>query len=236
MKTRNWLQEHIARENAMKIRKALQEAPKRKIELSRATRLSRPTIDKYIMALQESNEVYRKGRVFHLSKKGLVELEGLELLKRLSQRKPPVDSTILEVYRAFAGIKISADVVRSRFISEVENLSGQKILSCYICGKCSAGCPISSLMDIQPHQVIRLIQLGQEEEVLKSRTIWLCSSCFTCASRCPRGINLAAIMETLRALVLRRGVDHVSPSKIPSSILAEAPQLALVSCLRKLSS
>jgi len=188
------------------------------------------------MDLQESNEVYRKGRVFHLSKKGVVELEGLELLKRLSQLKPPVDSTILEGYRAVAGIKISADVVRSRFISEVENLSGQKILSCYICGKCSAGCPISSLMDIQPHQVIRLIQLGQEEEVLKSRTIWLCSSCFTCASRCPRGINLAAIMETLRALVLRRGVDHVSPSKIPSSILAEAPQLALVSCLRKLSS
>ena len=236
MNTKNWLQEYIARENAMKIRKALQEGPKRKIELSRATRLSRPTIDKYIRALQESNEMYRKGRVFHLSRKGLVELERLELLTRLSQLKPPVDRTLLEGYRAVAGIKISADVVRSRFFSEVEKLSGQKILSCYICGKCSAGCPISSLMDIQPHQVIRLIQLGQEEEVLKSRTIWLCSSCFTCASRCPRGINLAAIMEALRALVLRRGVDHVSPSKISPSLLAEAPQLALVSCLRKLSS
>jgi heterodisulfide reductase subunit C len=236
MTTRSWLQEHIARENAMKIRKALQEGPKRKIELSRATRLSRPTIDKYVRALQESNEMYRKGRVFHLSRKGLVELERLELLTSLSQLKPPVDGTLLEGYRAVAGIKISAGVVRSRFFSEVENLSGQKILSCYVCGKCSAGCPISSLMDIQPHQVIRLIQLGQEEEVLKSRTIWFCSSCFTCASRCPRGINLAAIMEALRALVLRRGVDHVSPSKISPSLLAEAPQLALVSCFRKLSS
>jgi len=236
MTTGNWLQEHIAKENAMRIRKALQEGPKRKIELSRVTRLSRPTIDKYIRALQESNEVNRKGRVFHLSRKGLVELERLELLTGLSQLKSPVDRTLLEGYRAVAGIKISADVVRSRFFSDVENLSGQKIRSCYICGMCSAGCPISSLMDIQPHQIIRLIQLGQEEEVLKSRTIWLCSSCFTCASRCPRGINLTAIMEALRALMLRRGVDHVSPSKISPSLLAEAPQLALVSCLRKLSS
>jgi len=236
MKTVNWLQEHVARENAMKIRKALQEGPKRKIELRRATRLSRPTIDKYIRALQESNDVYRKGKIFHLSKRGRVEIERLEFLKSLSQLKPPVDRTLLEDHRAVTGIKLSADVVRSRLISEVENLSGQKILSCYICGKCSAGCPISSMMDIQPHQVIRLIQLGQEEEVLKSGTIWLCSSCFTCASRCPRGINLAAIMEALRALVLRRGIDHVSPSKISPSLLAEAPQLALVSCLRKLSS
>jgi ferredoxin len=198
--------------------------------------LSRPTIDKYIRALQESNEVYKKGRIFHLSKKGLVELERLEFLKSLSQLKPPVDRTLLEDRRAVTGIKLSADVVRSRLLSEAENLSGQKILSCYICGKCSAGCPISPMMDIQPHQIIRLIQLGQEEEVLKSGTIWLCSSCFTCASRCPRGINLAAIMEALRALVLRRGIDHVSPSKISPSLLAEAPQLALVSCLRKLSS
>ena len=236
MSAKNWLQEHIARENAMKIRKALQEGPKRKIELNRTTRLSRPTIDKYIGTLQERNEIYRKGRTFHLSRKGLGELERSELLTRLSQLKPPVDRTLLEGYRAVAGIKISADVLRSRFFREVEELSGQKILSCYICGKCSAGCPISSLMDIQPHHVIRLIQLGQEEEVLNSRTIWFCSSCFTCASRCPRGINLAAIMEALRALVLRKGVDRVSPSEISPSLLAEAPQLALVSCLRKLSS
>ena len=236
MKTVNWLQEHVARENAMEIRKALQVGPKRKIELSRATQLSRPTIDKYIKALQESNEVHRKGRFFHLSKKGLVELERLEFLKSLSQFKPPVDRILIDDRRAVTVIKLSAEVIRSKLISEVENLSGQKIPSCYICGKCSAGCPISSMMDIQPHQVIRLIQLGQEEEVLKSGTIWLCSSCFTCASRCPRGINLAAIMEALRALVLRKGIDHVSPSKISPSLLAEVPQLALVSCLRKLSS
>lgn len=236
MAAKNWRQESIANENAMKIRKALQGGPLRKMDVSRVTGLSRPTVDKHLLALQYSNEIYRKDRAFYLSKTGLAALEKLELLQRLSRLKGPVDVTLLEGQKILSEIKLSSDVVGSRFIKEVENLSGQKILSCYVCGKCSAGCPISFLMDIQPHQIVRLIQLGQEEEVLKSRTIWLCSSCFTCASRCPRGISLTAIMEALRALVLRKGIDHVSPSKIPPDLLAEVPQLALVSCFRKLSS
>ncbi len=198
--------------------------------------MSRPTVDKHLQALQQRNEVYRKDRAFHLSKTGLAALKKTELFTKLSQLKDPVDITLLEGQKRIPEIKVSSDRVESRFITDVENLSGQKIFACYVCGKCSAGCPISSLMDIQPHQIVRLIQLGQEEEVLNSRTIWLCSSCFTCASRCPRGISLTAIMEALRALVLRKGIDHVSPSKIPPDLLAEAPQLALVSCLRKLSS
>jgi heterodisulfide reductase subunit C len=236
MAAKNWRQESTANENAMTIRKALQRGPLRKIEVSRVTGLSRPTVDKHLLALQQSKEVYRKDRAFHLSKTGLAALKKLELLTKLSQLKGPVDITLLERQKIIPEIKVSSDRVGSRFLKDVESLSGQKILSCYVCGKCSAGCPISSLMDIQPHQIVRLIQLGQEEEVLNSRTIWLCSSCFTCASRCPRGISLTAIMEALRALVLRKGIDHISPSKIPQDLLAEAPQLALVSCLRKLSS
>jgi len=133
-------------------------------------------------------------------------------------------------------IVISATHARSRFMRRVEELSGQNVLSCYLCGKCSAGCSVTSSADVQPHQIMRLIQLGQEEEALAIRTIWLCTSCFICTSRCPRGISLAAVMEALRTLVLRRGTDQTSPSSLPPSLLAEAPQLALVSCFRKRSS
>ncbi|MFQ5836042.1 MAG: 4Fe-4S dicluster domain-containing protein [bacterium] len=30
---------------------------------------------------------------------------------------------------------------RLKFIKKAEELSGEKVLSCYQCGKCSAGCP-----------------------------------------------------------------------------------------------
>ena len=133
-------------------------------------------------------------------------------------------------------IEISRDSIRSKFVRKVEELSGQDIFSCYQCGKCSAGCPIVSRMDMLPNQVIRLLQLGQEEEVLALNTIWLCASCFTCESRCPKGIDLARLMEALRLMVLRSNKDHIEPSSLSEEQIDELPQIALICNFRKLTS
>lgn len=130
-------------------------------------------------------------------------------------------------------MEISARRIRSDFARKVEELSGQNLLACYQCGKCSAGCPSVSAMDILPNQIIRLAQLGLEEQVLRSRSIWLCASCFTCVARCPRGVDLAKVMEALRLILLRHKVDHVDPLKIPEETFVELPQIALVSNFRK---
>jgi heterodisulfide reductase subunit C len=45
---------------------------------------------------------------------------------------------------------------------------------------------------------MRLIQLGQKEVVLGSRSIWLCADCQACTTRCPCNIDIARVMETLR--------------------------------------
>ena len=82
----------------------------------------------------------------------------------------------------------------------VEKQSGQRVLDCYQCGKCSAGCPVDYAMDLGPRQIMRLIQLGQKKEVMQSTTIWLCVSCETCSSRCPAKIDIAKVMESLRIL------------------------------------
>jgi heterodisulfide reductase subunit C len=82
----------------------------------------------------------------------------------------------------------------------VENQSGQKILQCYQCGKCSAGCPAAYVMDLGPRQIMRTIQLGLKEEALGSSTIWLCVFCQTCSARCPAEIDIARVMESLRWL------------------------------------
>ena len=132
--------------------------------------------------------------------------------------------------------KLSIKDVQSEFIRRVEEISGQNLMDCYQCGKCSAGCPVVEAMDILPNQIIRLAQLGLEEELLNSKTIWLCASCITCTSRCPKGVDVARIMEALRAIILRKGKDKVSPSELSSEILKEVPQQGLVSFMRKLSS
>ena len=94
---------------------------------------------------------------------------------------------------------------QSQFLSIIQSRTGQKVLSCYQCGKCTAGCPTAYVMDIPPRQVMRGLQLGLKDDILDSSTIWLCVSCQTCSVRCPREIDIAKVMEALRLLSLEEG-------------------------------
>lgn len=90
---------------------------------------------------------------------------------------------------------------------------GQNVYLCYQCLKCSNGCPLSEYFDLQPHQVLRLLQLGDDQAALEAQTPWLCASCQTCTTRCPQGLDIAALMSYLtraaRAHRLRPRIPEV---------------------------
>lgn len=130
-------------------------------------------------------------------------------------------------------IKLSRESVQSDFVKKVAEISGQNLLACYQCGKCSAGCPSVMEMDILPNQIIRLVQLGLEDQLKNYKTMWLCAACNTCAVRCPRGVDLAKIMEAVRQIVLRQNENHVEPSQLPQDLLEELPPIAVISNFRK---
>jgi len=92
--------------------------------------------------------------------------------------------------------------------ARVERLSGQRVSDCYQCGKCSGNCPVAPEMDYLPSQLMRLVQSGRTAEALASRAIWLCDGCLTCSSRCPRDIDVARVIDGLRA-ISRRDLDEM---------------------------
>lgn len=85
------------------------------------------------------------------------------------------------------------------------------IRRCYQCRKCTNGCPLSFAMDLLPHQVIRAVQLGLDDQVLKSKTIWVCAACQACSTRCPNDIDIAGLMDVLRQQCLGRPVEAAEP-------------------------
>jgi heterodisulfide reductase subunit C len=133
-------------------------------------------------------------------------------------------------------VNISQKKIRDQFVAKIEELSGQKILACYQCGKCSAGCPAISEMDILPNQVIRYVQLGFKDELLKSKSSWVCASCLTCNARCPKGIKIAEVMEAVRQISLRKRKDYVKVPTLTDKQKEEVPPIALISSFRKYTS
>lgn len=133
-------------------------------------------------------------------------------------------------------INISRTKIKDDFVAKVEEISGQNLLACYQCGKCSAGCPAVSEMDILPNQIIRYAQLSLKDELLKSKSIWICASCLTCNSRCPKGINIAEVIEAIRLILLRKRQDHLKVEKLTDEQKENLPPIALISSMRKYTS
>lgn len=98
-----------------------------------------------------------------------------------------------------------AETTDATFSDVVMERSGEDIKSCYYCQKCTAGCPTAFVMDYKPAQLLRMIQLGQKERVLSSKTIWMCIGCEACGTRCPNQIRLAPVMDVLREMALEEG-------------------------------
>ncbi len=95
------------------------------------------------------------------------------------------------------------------FARELQSRTGENVMLCYQCKKCTLGCPSAYTMKMKPHELMRAAQLGLEEEIYWSGTIWICLSCETCNTRCPQGINILRVMDGLRER--SREVDFYNP-------------------------
>lgn len=104
--------------------------------------------------------------------------------------------------------------------AEIERIADTRVDDCYQCGKCSGGCPVAQHMDLQPNQLIRLVQLGRIDRALRSEAIWKCVSCMTCSTRCPKAVDCAGVLDGLRQLAVERGA--VSESRRRTILFQQA--------------
>ncbi len=114
-------------------------------------------------------------------------------------------------------IKYDADRVKG-FGREIMSVPGcGQLESCIQCGTCSGVCPLSIYMDYTPRQVMALTRGDFKNEVLKSHTIWLCASCYSCTVECPREIHITDIMYELKQRAILEGIY---PKRFPIPVLA----------------
>ena len=124
------------------------------------------------------------------------------------------------------GTKVTTDTIRQ--------ISGVNPRRCMKCGKCTASCPSYDEMEFHPHQFVDMVENGRIDELINSKGIYRCLSCFACVERCPRSVEPAKLIEAIRVAVLRQqNQDHMVPDQIPALLDEELPQQAITSALRK---
>jgi heterodisulfide reductase subunit C len=97
-------------------------------------------------------------------------------------------------------MNLAATAMSGDFAALVEGESHANLMACLQCQKCTSGCPVAAMADIKPHEIVRMVQFGQRDELLASRMLWQCTSCQTCATRCPQQVSVAAINDGLRRM------------------------------------
>ena len=122
----------------------------------------------------------------------------------------------------------------NRMREQILRTSGVNPLKCMRCGKCSGTCPAYDEMEYHPHEFVYMVERGEIEPLLNSKSLYKCLTCFACVDRCPRDVEPAKLVEAVRLMVIRQqGKNHLKPDQIPEMLDEELPQQAIVSALRK---
>lgn len=117
---------------------------------------------------------------------------------------------------------------------QVIRSSGVNVLKCMRCGKCSGTCPSYDEMEYHPHQFVYMVEKGNIETLMESKSIYKCLTCFACVERCPRGVEPAKVVEAVRLATIRKqGNNHLIPDAVPEMLDEDLPQQAIVTAFRK---
>ena len=123
---------------------------------------------------------------------------------------------------------------KANMIESITRISGVNPRKCMKCGKCTASCPAYDEMEYHPHQFVDMVENGRIKELMASRGIYMCLSCFACVERCPRNVEPAKLIEAVRLAVIRQqGMDHLKPETIAQMDDEQLPQQAITSAFRK---
>jgi len=111
---------------------------------------------------------------------------------------------------------------QNNFLKEIEEQAemGDWVKMCMQCGLCSGSCPthFQAGWEHPPQEIFMMIRAGKRDEVLKSTSMWMCTSCYNCYVRCPRKVPVTHVMHGLAEYAYRIGQ---SPKNQPTQHLSK---------------
>jgi heterodisulfide reductase subunit C2 len=89
---------------------------------------------------------------------------------------------------------------------ELDFVEKYDLLGCIQCGRCTGGCPVALRTDLRVRCFMNDTQSEERlEELSEKPEIWDCTTCYTCAARCPKGLEPMEVLIGLRSLQIEEG-------------------------------
>jgi len=100
---------------------------------------------------------------------------------------------------------IQIDKMDKEFLDAIIKAGAEKINACIQCGTCTSSCPSGRRTAFRTRQLMRKAILGQRDEILSDKDLWLCTTCYTCLERCPRGVDPTDVILAMRRMAVQAG-------------------------------
>jgi len=84
------------------------------------------------------------------------------------------------------------------FKQEIMDAGAESVAICFQCGTCTGACPSGRRTPYRIRGVVRRAVMGLKEDVISDDSIWMCTTCYECQERCPRGIKIVDIVKIIR--------------------------------------
>jgi len=97
--------------------------------------------------------------------------------------------------------------------------TGRGVADCFQCMKCTSGCTALKLLELKPHEIMRLVEWGFLDELVTSGIIWTCATCLKCTERCPQKASPYHAIMALRNIAVEKEV------KVPEAYLKAVSQI-----------
>ncbi len=95
-------------------------------------------------------------------------------------------------------------------------MKNSEILTCLQCGTCHASCPSGRYTSLN---IRRIIRDSINKDVSNDPELWMCTTCYNCQERCPRGIKVTDAILALRSEAARGGKILPDHRKICRSLI-----------------
>ncbi|MBE0521978.1 MAG: CoB--CoM heterodisulfide reductase subunit C [Candidatus Methanoperedenaceae archaeon] len=98
----------------------------------------------------------------------------------------------------------------------IQSMKNSEILTCFQCGTCHASCPSGKYTSLN---VRRIVRDSARKDISDEPSLWMCTTCYNCQERCPRGIKVTDCVLALRSEAVKKGIILPAHRKVCESLI-----------------